>query len=141
MTAVNALQAHACIDGRPRQRSQHTRRIAIELHENQIPDLDEPVARVAGKLFVLPAWGGRLHAHVVMNFRARAAGTGVAHLPEVVFFIQPENAALGNTGDVLPEFLSLIVLAKNRDVEAYLSAAPHSFVTRSQANSMASALK
>ena len=52
-----------------------------------------------------------------MNLRAGSAGAGLAHLPEVVFFIQPEDAVLRYTGNLLPEFLSFIVFAKNGDVQ------------------------
>ena len=40
----DALQAHAGIDGGPRQRRQLARKIAVVLHEDQVPDLDEAAA-------------------------------------------------------------------------------------------------
>src|ERR1019366_8824380 len=94
--------------------------IAVELHEHQVPDFDEASARIARKLFVLVSRLGRLRTHVVMNFRTRAARPGLAHLPEIVLLIQPEDAALGYAGHLLPQFFGLVVLAEHRDVELVL---------------------
>ena len=46
----DALQTHAGIDRRPRQRRQLAVGIAIVLHEHQVPDLDEAPAGIIGKL-------------------------------------------------------------------------------------------
>ncbi len=50
-------------------------------------------------------------------------GAGVAHLPEIVFLIEAENAALGDAGDLLPQILGVVILAKHRDVQAVLGEA------------------
>src|ERR1019366_6434791 len=86
----------------------------------QVPDSDEASARIARELFEVAPRLGRLHAEVVMNFRARTARPGLAHLPEIVLLIQPEDAALGYAGDLLPELFRLVILAENRDVELVL---------------------
>src|SRR4029077_20620302 len=40
------------------------------------------------------------HAHVIVNLAARSAGTGVAHLPEIIFRTKFEDAIVRHT---LPE--------------------------------------
>ena len=52
-----------------------------------------------------------------MDLRAGAAGAGVAHLPEVVFFIEAENAVFRDARDLLPEALGFVVFAEDGDVE------------------------
>ncbi len=89
-----ALQTHAGIDGRFRQRCELAIDRAIKLHENKIPNFDKAAAAIERKLFVLAAFFGSRGAEIVMNFRAGTARTGFAHLPEVIFFIEPEDAAL-----------------------------------------------
>ena len=59
----------------------------------------------------------RLRPEIVVDLRARPARPGLAHLPEVVFFVQPENAILRNARHLLPQLFRVIVFAKNRDVE------------------------
>ena len=58
-----------------------------------------------------------------MNLRTGAAGTGLAHLPEVVLFVQAEDAVLGYAGDLLPQLLGVVVFAEHGDVEAVLGQA------------------
>ena len=118
----DAFEAHAGVDRRPRQRSQLAVQIAVELHEDEIPDFDETAAAIERKLLVLTALFGGFGPKIVMNFRAGSARTGLAHLPEVVFFVQPENAVFRNTRDFLPKLFGIIVFAENGDVEADLSA-------------------
>ncbi len=76
-----ALEAHARIDALLRQLRHVALGVAIELHEHEIPDLDEAVA----VLFRRP---GRAAPHfravIVEHFRARTARAGVAHGPEVI---------------------------------------------------------
>ena len=113
----DALQAHAGIDGRARQGRQFAGRVAVELHKHQVPDFDEAAARVIGELLVLTARLGGFHAQVVMDFRTGAARAGLAHLPEVVLFVEPEDAAFGDAGHLLPQLFGLVVLAEDGDVE------------------------
>ncbi len=88
------LEPHAGINGRLRQRRQFAVGRTVKLHENQIPDFDEAAAAIKRKLFVFAAFFGGFRAQIVMNFRARAAGAGFAHLPEIIFFVEAKNAAL-----------------------------------------------
>jgi hypothetical protein len=53
-----------------------------------------------------------------VQFRTRSARAGFAQLPEIIFFIEPEDAALGDAGDFLPQLFSVVIFAKNGDVEA-----------------------
>ena len=89
--------------------------VAVELHEDEVPDFDKPLAGVVRE-------GARagFGAEVVMDFRVGAAGAGFAHLPEVVVLIQAEDAVLGDACDLLPELFGLVVFAKNGDVERSL---------------------
>src|SRR5438445_471345 len=57
---------------------------SVELHEHQIPEFDIPPA-IAAKCAISVPLIRSGHAHVVVNLAARPAGTGVAHLPEIVF--------------------------------------------------------
>ena len=113
--ARDALEPHAGIDGRARKRRHHAVGCAIELHEDQIPDFDEALAWIVGKL----ACAG-FGAEVVIDFRARTARAGIAHLPEVVVFIQAKDARLRNARDLLPQTLGIVILAKDGDVELVL---------------------
>ena len=94
-----ALQSHAGIDRRLRQWGELAGRIAVKLHEYQIPDLHIAPA-IASELAIGMALIRRDRAHVVMNLAAGPARTGIAHLPEIVF-----QAHLVDTlfGDALPE--------------------------------------
>ena len=76
-----ALQAHAGIHARRRQRLQAAVGLAVELHEHQVPDLDEAVAILVGRTRRAT---GDVRAVVVEDFGARSARAGVGHLPEVV---------------------------------------------------------
>ena len=90
------------------------------MHENKIPDFDKSPAAVLWKLLVLPAGFGRTGAQVVVNLGTRAARTGLAHLPEVVLLVEPEDAIFGHAGNLLPELLSFVVLAENGHIQPLL---------------------
>src|SRR5690606_16371445 len=77
----NALEAHAGVDTGFGQRFHVAGGIALELHENEVPDFDVAIAVFFGRTR-RPA--PHVVAVVVENFGARAARTGVGHLPEVV---------------------------------------------------------
>ena len=119
----DALESHAGIDGGARERRQLAGDVAIVLHEDEIPDLDEAAAGVVRKLFVLAAGFRGFDAKVVVDLGARTAGAGLAHLPEVILLVQAEDAALRNARHLLPELLGFVVLAEDGDVEAVLGEA------------------
>ena len=66
------------------------------------------------------AGGGVLGAQVEVDFGAGTAGSGVAHLPEVVLLVETEDTALFDAGNLLPKFFRLVIFAKDRDVELFL---------------------
>ena len=87
----DALEAHAGVDRRRGQRVQRAVGLPIELHEDVVPDLDVAIAAAvdaAARAAARSSSQGICVAPVVVDLRAAAAGTGVAHLPEVLG--QPE---------------------------------------------------
>ena len=111
----NALQPHAGIDGGPGQVDPLLGRDLLELHEHQVPDLDETVSVLIGA-------AGRAACHVrpviVENLRAGAAGAGLAHGPEIVRGRDAYDALFGQPCDPAPEPVGLVVLGEDRDHEA-----------------------
>ena len=95
----HALQTHPGINRRLWQRRQLAGRIAIKLHEDQIPDLHIAPA-IAAELAIRMPLIRRDRAHVVMNFAARPARAGIAHLPEIIFQAHLVDALFG---DAFPE--------------------------------------
>ena len=96
-----ALEAHACIDGLGGERPQFAARLAVELHEHQVPHLEH--VRV---VHVHQGRGVAAADAVVVDLRAWTARPRVAHLPEVVLLVarqhtvrrkvlEPELARLG----------------------------------------------
>src|SRR5690606_4998430 len=110
----DALEAHAGIDGRLRQRRQHALLVAVELHEDEVPDLDVAVAvrvRRAGRT------ARHLGAVVVEDLAARAARAGIAHRPEVVLLAHSREAARIDADLVEPDARGLVVLLVDRAPE------------------------
>jgi len=83
-----AFKAHAGVNAGLGQGRQFAALIAVVLHEDEVPDFDEAAAVArefafrCGKAVAEIRRGG---AHVVMNFAAWAARTGIAHGPEIFF--------------------------------------------------------
>ena len=82
-----ALEAHARVDGLGGERPELAARLAVELHEHQIPHLEH-----VGVVHVHQARGVAAADAVVVDLRARPARPGVAHLPEVVLRVAGEDA-------------------------------------------------
>src|SRR5207248_1708298 len=86
----------------------------LVLHEHEIPDFDEAVAlglRRAG-------WAARYpRTMVVKNFRARATGTQITHLPEIVGAGDADDFPLRQPGDLAPEIEGVVVLRIDRHDE------------------------
>ena len=72
----NALQPHAGVDARARQVRAGAIGSLFKLHEHEVPDLDEAVAVLVRRT---RRAAEDVIAVVVEDFRARPAGTGVAH--------------------------------------------------------------
>ena len=103
----DALEPHAGVDRRARQRHALAALLLLVLHEHQVPDLDEAVAvglRRAGRA------AGDVRAVVVEDFRAGAAGAGVAHRPEIVGAGDAQDLAVGQARDLLPQFEGVVVV-------------------------------
>src|SRR6185369_17385696 len=75
------LQTHAGIDRGPRQLDPRLGIDLLILHENKVPDLDEPVA-----IRLRRSWRAApdMLAMIVEDLRTGAAGARIAHRPEIV---------------------------------------------------------
>ena len=62
-------------------------------------------------------------AVIVEDFRARTAGPGVAHRPEIVRRRDADDLVVGQPGDLLPQVEGLIVVVIDGDQQLVLSAA------------------
>ncbi len=109
-----ALEPHAGVDRGVRQIDALAARQLLELHEHQVPDLDEAVAFGLGGAG-RAAWDVR--TVVVKNLRAGAAGAELAHLPEIVRAGDADNFTLGQPCDLLPQPERLVVLGEDADYE------------------------
>ena len=107
-----SLQPHARVHGRLGQRGQFSGFVAVILHEHQVPDFNEAVALVcahAGRAAFNP------RSVVVEDLRTGAAGTGVAHRPEVAAGAQAGDARIVEPGHLLPALGRLVVVLVDRD--------------------------
>ncbi len=112
----DALEPHAGVDRRPRQRRHRAARVAVELHEDEVPDLEPPVALARGA--EAPAARGfpgarEMVALVEVDLRARAARPRVAHRPEVVLLAEPEDVGVAEPGHLLPQRVRLVVVGED----------------------------
>src|SRR5271157_1260470 len=114
-----AFESGTGIDAGAGKRGQGALLVAVELHKDEVPQLDVAVA-IAGKLAVGVAEIARRRALVVVDFRARTAGSGVAHGPEVVLLVEAENAVARDAHPVGPDLFRLVILAEDADVEFLL---------------------
>ena len=78
----------------------------LELHEHQVPDLDEPVAIFVGRTG-RPA--GDRWSMVVEDLRTRPARSGIAHPPEIVRAGDPDDPVIAETGHLAPDPHRLVV--------------------------------
>src|SRR5260370_30515983 len=102
----NALEPHAGVDRRARQRAALVLRHLLVLHEDEVPDLDEAVALGIG---TAGRAAGDVVAVVVEYLRARAARAGVARRPELVRGGDADDAALRQAGDLAPQRRRVLV--------------------------------
>ena len=111
----DAFEAHAGIDRRAREVDAFAALALLELHEDEVPYFDIAVAvgvGAAGRA----AGDGR--AVVVEEFRTRAAGTGVAHRPEIVRGGDAHDTLFGQARDLAPQVESPVVVAVDGGPEA-----------------------
>ena len=122
----DALEPHARVDGGLGQRHQLPGGGPIELHEDEIPDL-EPAVAVTGRSetrtpgLLLPA--GNVVALMEVHLGAGSAGAGIAHGPEIVLLPQSEDAVVAEAGDPLPQPVGLVVVREHRRLEPVLGQA------------------
>jgi hypothetical protein len=97
-----------------------TARIAVELHEDQVPELQEAIA-IAPNLAVgsTTTYGFSLIDH---NLRAGSARARIAHGPEIVLLPQPDDAILGD--NLSPEVEGFVIVEIDRDPHLILGQTP-----------------
>ena len=113
----DALEAHARVDGGAGQGDALAAVHLLVLHEDEVPEFQEPVAiliRAAGRA----ALQGR--ALIVEDFRAGAAGAGLAHGPEIVRRGDADDAVVAEAGDLFPQIKGLVVRVIDGDEQAVL---------------------
>ena len=126
----DAIEASSGIDRRLRQRHQLAVRLLIELHEDEIPELQEPASfraldeRIERKFLAIdvrPLSFGALWELEILydvheidkDLAARTARTGVRHLPEVVVRTQAIDPRVRKTGDLPPERARFVVFLEH----------------------------
>src|SRR5262245_20971028 len=87
-------------------------RVSVELHEDQIPDLDVAAAFAREGTVRMTQLAG-FKSKVVMDLRARSARSRLAHLPEVVFFVEPDDAISSDARTSGPKFGGRVVFSEN----------------------------
>ena len=107
--ARRPLEAHAGVDVLLRERRDRAVGVELELHEDEVPELEVPLARAARRALRSPA-AERLAA-VVEELGVGPARPGAADRPEVVGAVEADDA-LGRHPDLLPEPHRLFVLAE-----------------------------
>ena len=124
----DALQAHAGIHAGGRQRRQRAVGRTVELHEHVVPDFDETIAifiRGTGRATEV------VRAVIVEDFTARAAGTGIGHLPEIVgrkrralVVTDADDAFRWQTNLIQPDVVGLVVGVIDRGQQALFRQLP-----------------
>ena len=104
---TETLKAHSGIDMLCGQRFELAVSLAVELHEHQVPDFDHQVVSGIDQFTSVEFRPFGVVTQIEMNFAARAAGTGVPHLPEIIMFVAQQDMILGQK--LLPVGISLIV--------------------------------
>ena len=123
----DALQSHAGVHRGLRQGVQRARVVAVVLHEHQVPDFDVAVAVRLGRAGRAAGDAGTV---IVENLAARAAGAGVAHLPEIVraaagLVADARDAVFGHLDFVCPDGVGLVVGLVDSDPQLVLGQFVH----------------
>ncbi len=143
----NTLQPHTGINGRFRQRLHGTVSLTVELHEDDVPDLNVTVA-----IFFRASRRAApdVVAMVKEDFGAWAARTGIAHLPEVIrskrraFVVaDADNTLARNAHFIGPDVESFVIGLVNGNPQFFSFGRANQFspVSSSHAYLMASCLK
>ena len=113
----HALQSHAGVDRGTRQRLALLLRHLLELHEHQVPELEEAIAVL---LRAARRSAPDVLAAVDEDFGARPARPGVAHRPEIVRGRDPDDAVVREARDLLPVARRLVVVVIDGDEQLVL---------------------
>ena len=130
----DALEARSGIHRRLWERHQRSIGLPIELHEDEVPELEEPSRlrsldeRILREFLALDlgplALGAGRKRKILGDVRevdkdlgARTAGTRVRHLPEVVVRAESVDARVRESGDLAPESARLVVLLEHGDAD------------------------
>src|SRR6185437_346163 len=128
------LESRSRVHRRPRQRHQLAILLAVELHEHQVPDLEEPprlgafderISREFGPVQLRPLTVrsgrkrpvGRKVREVHVDLAARTARASVRHLPEVVGFAKSVDARIGESGYLAPQPACFVVRLVHRHAQ------------------------
>ena len=111
------LQAHTGVDILLDQLCIVAVAVIIELGEHIVPDFHVPIAVTAHSTIRLAA--AVLLAPVIVNFRARTAGTG-AVLPEIIRLTEAEDILGRNTDLLIPDLKGFLVIFVDRRIQAVL---------------------
>ncbi len=143
--ARDALEAQAGVDAGRRQRRERSIRVELELHEDQVPDLEPARARlgVIGDAEVALA---ELRSSIEVDLAARTARPDVRHAPPVLLVtvgeVAPTHEPLRRQPDlVLPDPVGEVVGRVHGRRETLARECPRSRVMNSQAQWIASRLK
>ena len=93
----------------------------VELHEHEVPELHEPVAR---RIVQRATLGPEGRAPVDVDLAARAARSGLAHLPVVVLVAEALDAFHRHADLLVPDRLGLVVGVVHRDPQLVAVEAP-----------------
>ncbi len=118
------FKPHACVDVLVGKRHKGAISHPVELHEHQIPNLDDLWMVLVHHVAPIHRGPFGVRSQVDVNFRAWSAWPRVTHLPEIVFFAGVQNAVVGHVMTPLGTCLLIgwkaigVITTKHRDVQA-----------------------
>ena len=117
------LQTHASVNARCGQVVQAAIGLHVELHEHVVPNFNVTVAVLLGTTRRAASYFGPV---VIKDFRARTAGTGVGHHPEIVghvssaFVVTNAHHAFGWQANLFcPDVVGFVVFNVDRGPEFF----------------------
>ncbi len=122
--AAEAFEAHAGVHAFGGQFVERAVGFAVELHEHVVPHLDHVGVVGVHECATVRFGAFAVGAQVYVNFGAGAAGTLVAHFPEVFLFAERQNAVFGDVqfpgieGFLVEGQVFLFVALEHRHVQA-----------------------
>ena len=106
------FEARAGVDARRRERDQLAAWSLVELHEHEVPDLDEAVLVHRG-----PTAGAVLGSEIPEDLRVRTTGPGFGHAPEVGVVAEALDALGREAHGVAPDLGCFVVVLVDGDPE------------------------